>query len=162
MKKIDFGQALTVGANLAVVAGIALLAVELRQNNALLEIQSAGALVDLQIERDLLLLTDQSVSELLTKNRRGEILTDVEESRVSAFYAWNYRTLQKQYNLFRAGIVSEADLLQYLSGTRLAYGIQGSTFGVAQHWERNRGVYPADFQRLVDECIAATCSAIPR
>ena len=40
MKKIDLGQTITILANLGVIAGIVFLAVELRQNNALLQAQS--------------------------------------------------------------------------------------------------------------------------
>jgi hypothetical protein len=37
MKKIDLGQTITILANVGVIAGIVFLAIELQQNNALLE-----------------------------------------------------------------------------------------------------------------------------
>ena len=46
MKKIDPGQTIQILANVGVIAGIAFLAVELRQNNELLRSSSRQALLD--------------------------------------------------------------------------------------------------------------------
>jgi hypothetical protein len=46
MKKIDLGHITTILANLGVIAGIAFLAVELRQNNQLIDEQSVIARVN--------------------------------------------------------------------------------------------------------------------
>ena len=46
MNKIDLGQTLAILANVGVIVGIAFLAVELRQNNRLIDEQSAIARVN--------------------------------------------------------------------------------------------------------------------
>ena len=85
MKKIDLGQAATVVANLAVVAGIIFLVVELRQNNETLELQqriSAKASLDaLRVEER----TNVDLRAALLKDYLQEELTLDEQGLLGSF-----------------------------------------------------------------------------
>ncbi|MGI9259495.1 MAG: hypothetical protein ACR2QQ_11725, partial [Gammaproteobacteria bacterium] len=110
MKKLDLGRAISVLANLGVIAGILLLVVELQQNNALLEAQSRFGMMELGVELTTLQATDIGLSELLVKARSGESLTREEDLRLNS---WGYRHLQAwqwEYGEFQVGALELSDL----------------------------------------------------
>ena len=86
MKKIDLGQTLNTLANAGVIAGIVFLAVELNQNNELLELEAKTTLTEyLQNGWDRI-STDPEMADLFIKDRNGEELTESEEFRLNAFW----------------------------------------------------------------------------
>jgi len=76
MKKIDLGQAITIFANLAVLAGIIFLALEFRQNQVLASAQNDLAYV---ATRNAVLANVTSHAEIWRKGNAGEPLTEAEE-----------------------------------------------------------------------------------
>ena len=87
MKKIDLGQAVTLLANVGVIAGIVFLAVELQQNNELMGAAARAAqnerIQDFVEQR----YTVPGLAEILIKARDGEPLTEVEELKLFSLTA---------------------------------------------------------------------------
>jgi hypothetical protein len=92
VKKIDLGQTIGILANIGVITGIVFLAVEIRQNKDQLAAQTRNAIYELRsgLERDLINNVG-GIAELGAKERRGEALPDVEESRL----------LSRRFNMLR-------------------------------------------------------------
>ena len=86
MKKIDLGQSVSLLANLGVILGIVFLAVELRQNNALLAAESRATIVALNTEIWAKVIDTPDVAGLAVKDRSGESLTNAEELRLNALW----------------------------------------------------------------------------
>ena len=86
MKKIDLGRTINTLANLGVIAGIVFLAVELNQNNQLLELEAKATLSEyLQNGWDRI-ASDPELVDLFIKDRNGEQLTEPEEFRLNAYW----------------------------------------------------------------------------
>ena len=80
MRKIDYGQAAQVLANIGVLAGIIFLAFELRQNNELLDMQVRATTLDQRQSTMQLLVENPDILELLDKDQ--ETLSEVELDRL--------------------------------------------------------------------------------
>ena len=81
MKQIDLGQTITILANLGVIAGIVLLAIELNQNNALLRNEARYNLHVArtnEIEQSVL---NPELGALWFQATEGEVLTGAERRR---------------------------------------------------------------------------------
>ena len=76
MKKIDLGQAITILANVGVVAGIVFLGLELRQNNQFLGAESRYNLLQNRHNVHLMVIQDDDVADLLVKARTEQELTE--------------------------------------------------------------------------------------
>jgi len=96
MKKIDLGQTVSILANLGVIAGIAFLAAELRQNNALMAAEARSNRVVIMTQTWDMLAQDPILVPLLLKDRNGERLSGEDEFRLSAF--WMRVLLQTQWS----------------------------------------------------------------
>ena len=111
MKNLDLGRLLNTLANMGVVAGIVFLAVELRQNNDLME-------ADRRLNRanQIRSIWDTNVyepemAELLVNDRNGTDLTEAEQLRLSSFWMSTLLGIQWQYEEF-------PDETTYLNGMR--------------------------------------------
>jgi len=103
MKKIDLGQTIAILANLGVIAGIVFLAVELQQNNRLL---------DAQVSYNLLLHRTRSSNEVYYnpefaafsfKVESDEELSPVEQFRLNARNKQNLLGFEWEYLQYRSG-----------------------------------------------------------
>lgn len=106
-KKIDLGQMLTIGANFGVVVGIIFLAVELQQNNQLLETQVRRDFYEGRIMSASDFIRDASLAEIVLKSAAGEELTEVENFRMGqvvkrVLLAWEWEFDQYQRGLLDA------------------------------------------------------------
>lgn len=97
MKKIDLGQTVSIVANLGVIVGIAFLAIELNQNNALLSAEARATELAQLTQSWGFVAENDKISELLIKDRNGEVLTESEELRLNAHWMRNLLTIQWQY-----------------------------------------------------------------
>ena len=111
MKKIDLGQALSLFANIGVIAGILLLVYELGQNRQMTEAQIRSASAD---QLTNILFQDVNTPEMvdvLLKAESGEPLTRREEllftRRQSAF--WRFR--ENVHYQYRNGLYDENEYL---------------------------------------------------
>jgi len=86
MKKIDIGQLLHTLANAGVIAGIIFLAMELRQNNELLQLEAKAILVENLQDGWYQIVSDPGLAEIFIKDRSNETLSEVEEMRLNAYW----------------------------------------------------------------------------
>ena len=146
MGKLDFGQTVTLLANLGVIAGIIFLAIEVGQNQASLEeansinrANSATAALEYFNEQRILLAQDGELAEIWVKGTSGSDLTPVEQVRFSSVcdsLIWTFVAVYQRYSSlgqhFEAeGIVDDArDTIQRP--------------GLRECWEGNRATIVAN------------------
>ena len=108
MKKLDFSQTITVLANLGVIAGIAFLAFEVRQNNQFLAAQVSYAHHEAERQRRSPLITnDGGITEIVVKSVNGEELTPVEDYRLLILYNNLLEDFEWQFGEVQAGRLPE-------------------------------------------------------
>ena len=106
--KLDAGQTITVLANLGVIAGIAFLAFELRQNNQFLAAQVSYAHHEAERQRRSLLITnDGGITEIVMKSVNQEELTQVENYRLLIYYNNMLEDFEWQFREVQAGRLPE-------------------------------------------------------
>ena len=135
MKKIDLGQTINTLANIGVIAGIVFLVVELRQNNAALESQSRLSHAEKRSEYFVRLSTDPMLMPIMVKDRAGQPLDDIEESRLMAHYTAMFIVWQWEWEEHLRG---RLDLPE--EGWRSAFTADAtdSSVGARRAWELNR------------------------
>ena len=105
MKKIDLGQSLSVLANLGVIIGIAFLAVELAQNNDLIEFQMANDIATRRNAITDLVLENPEYVELMAKDV-GE-LTDVQRDQLTLLGVRLFLNMESLYDDLTRGVADE-------------------------------------------------------
>lgn len=148
MKKIDLGRAVSILANVGVIAGIVFLAVELQQNNELLAAQARRDQLIARTAGAEMQLTNDVLAELVFKARNGESLTERETDRFYDFAYYQFRQWEWQYNEYVAGMLEEADWP--------VIGWRGYVRGLpilAQVWEQRKQNVSPDFMRFMDENV---------
>jgi len=147
MKKIDLGQAIGIFANIGVIAGIAMLAVELHQNNELLRNE---ARYNLQLSRSgelQELVQMPELSGLMGRADNGEELTQDERNRVGSLMLSRYIRWEWYYEQYRDGLVgvenipAEAWRRQFANEWRL------------EHWRRASPLLSPDFVNWMEENV---------
>ncbi len=149
MKKIDLGQAVTILANVGVIAGIVFLAVELQQNNELMGAAARAAqnerIQDFVEQR----YTVPGLAEILIKARDGEPLTEVEELKLFSRQLRMLRGFEAQYREYSEGTVevipSDWTTYFYEGGLR-----EPPLIGV---WDEAKTLLSQEFVQYVDENV---------
>jgi len=140
MKKIDLGQAITILANVGVIAGIAFLGIELRQNNELMASQQRFNRLAISTGSATIVSESPSLASALAK-RVGE-LTPGEMNQVSNWYRrvfgnieWTLRELPR-------------DELPIESWRALQEAFEADAH---YFWERSKLSFDPEFARFMDE-----------
>jgi hypothetical protein len=148
MKKIDFGQTVSVLANVGVIAGIVFLAYELRQNNELMSADANMRLLDNRVSYWERLATDNDVAALLLKSANGDTLSPLEEYKlrnlnIAAWIMWGW-----EFGRYTDGYI-ELDELP-IDGWRANLAEGG---GMLDVWENQRDfVDPSpEFVRFIEQ-----------
>ena len=110
MKKIDVGQTVGILANIGVIAGILLLAVELNQNNELLKAQARHNQLNTRSLPFTLILNNEEQLLVNFKAASGETLTAIEQYRYGNWAIVLFQNWEWQYDEFKAGTLAEEDL----------------------------------------------------
>jgi len=112
MKKIDLGQSITMLANIGVIAGIAFLAYEIKQNNDVLREQARSGIVsEIGALNAALYENAGGIGSIAVKARRGDALTDEERYRLGRFQSQNLVLWQSAYSAYREGMIDEEDMV---------------------------------------------------
>ncbi len=105
---------LTLATNFGVIAGIAFLAFELRQNTIATEVESASYFQGAFTEVEILIAENPEFAELLRKGRDGEEISGADQVRLQAFY----RTVTRNWSInlfqYQSGVLNEG----FWQGTR--------------------------------------------
>ena len=111
MKKIDLGQTVSILANLGVIAGILLLAYELRQNNALLASQARSNLdANRNFAQQPLVENAGGIVDIILKARAGDLLSDSEAWRLNVRRSMLMYSYESMYREATMGPLSEGDI----------------------------------------------------
>ena len=81
MKKLDIGELVQTLANVGVLAGIVFLAIEIRQNNELMEAEARFNRLSVSREAYNIQSTNRELAEIIVKANNNESLTEVEHYR---------------------------------------------------------------------------------
>ena len=124
MKKLDIAQILQVLANFGVIAGIVLLALEVRQNNDLLSIEIRANALSRVLGTTDIVLQNPEVIDLLGKQQ--ESLTQTERDRLVLLGIRTLSGFENGYEDVRHGIREEDSLRRAVQSVwrrpRLNYG----------------------------------------
>lgn len=146
MKKIDLGQTITILANIGVIAGIFFLAIELQQNNRLL---------DAQVSYNLLLHRTRTSNEVYFnpefaafnfKVESDEELSPVEQFRVNARNKRNILGFEWEYLQYRSGNLGYLPLDQWRR-------FMNDQRWQAAVWEPNKNLLSTEFVEFVEREI---------
>ena len=107
MKKIDLGQAITILANVGVIAGILFLAIELQQNNDLLSAQARAARIELKTDFEGSLYQNAELAEIIARAHANDELTEAEEIRLLWLGRRMLTSFQYVYNEYQQGMIEE-------------------------------------------------------
>ena len=106
MNKINVGQTISILANIGVIAGIVFLAVELRQNNALLAADARSNLADRRTRFIEMIAQSPDLSELMVKAARNQELTPAEQIRFGQLGTRLLASWESQFLEVKEGAVS--------------------------------------------------------
>ena len=152
MKKIDLGQAITILANIGVIAGIIFLAFELRQNNNMLESQARANLDANRVSMQQNLVEDAGgIAELVYKARTGQQLTDVEEWRLNVRRSMMLHSFESMYMEVERGPLQESDIAvgQWI-------GSFASDPGMRISWNAVKDNMDSDFAQFLEQQVLPT------
>ena len=106
MEKITIKDWLSVATNIAVVAGIVFLGIELRQNNSLLQQEAEQVYFQNRIALSEILMQDGELAEIFVRANRDEELSDVEALRIGRYYTRLFRGFQWEHNQHQNGYIN--------------------------------------------------------
>jgi len=138
---------LTLVANFAVVAGIIFLALELRQNNDLLEAQARATLTANRLDHiDRLLLPENSA--IIVKANSGQTLTEDELFRFERLKHALFVSWESSIREYREGLVEHVPI----EGMRRSFD---SYDGLLDTWNQRKSIYSDDFVQFVEREVLA-------
>ena len=150
MKKIDLGQTVGILANIGVIAGIVFLALELQQNNELMEAEARAASSDRRTEIPQLVSVNTELANILVKAKNGEPLTEAEELRVIAF---NVSRLRGQEAYFREYQAGNNDSIPVDNWKNNFQSNLWSAPSQSETWSRTRDYMFDDFVQYMEENV---------
>jgi len=87
LKQLDYGQAVTLLANIGIIAGIVFLAIEIQQNTGAIRSQASLGINDSLARMNAAIYQDSELADILIRGRESlSNLDPVERERFQAFY----------------------------------------------------------------------------
>ena len=146
MKKFDWGSSVGTLANVGVFAGLVMLAVELNQNNEVLEAQSRDVWVDRRAEiLETMALNPELLELLLKAADASEPLSELEQQRVRSIGMRTLGVWEHQFHEMRRGRRSEREIV---SLQQTVYNSDGNDFGTRFAWEQYKSRRAAPEYRI--------------
>jgi len=157
LKKIDLGQTISIVANLGILAGLVLLAVELNQNNQLMRSAGVISLNEKAMEWNARIAENHEVAEIISKAINSEVLTDTEQIRLRALTNVLLAGWVMDFQQYQTGLVTE----EYMNGIVPRYrdALRNRPYQ-SVFWETIKDTYPQDFVRFMDECVIVACGSV--
>ncbi len=97
MKRIELGQAISIVANIGVIAGIVFLGIELRQNNELMAAQARQASFENNRQFAENLFENPNLAEILAKVETGEETSPAEDIQLYGVGLYTLRSFEFAY-----------------------------------------------------------------
>lgn len=138
-------------ANVAVLAGIIFVAIEIRQNTAAVIAAASTALTDQSVDFFSAGLDNQLVARALFKQQADQELDPLETAQLARLQYLNFRVFENAFLQYRRGLYDEEEWERY---ERIIARIFSSDPVAVAMWERNRGVgFTRSFEREVEELL---------
>ena len=150
MKKIDLGQAISILANVGVIAGLVFLGAQLRQNNDLLGIELRSALMDRQTSMVDVVLSNSDVDLLDLMSQSAEDLSASDRQKLVLLGMRMLIVVELGFEEARAGLRNEDDLVRLI---RSVYRRPVLNYGAPLAWETYRERAPPEFIEWMEEYI---------
>ena len=148
MKKLDFGQTITILANLGVVAGILFLAFEIQQNNTLLESQARDARTDVRRGAYQLQIENPELNRIINQNRNGGHLNEEEQELLNAYFDYILSGFQQGYGDYQSGLIELTEMQNLVSGI-----VFDRAPGLEEYWQSAKLRHHPEFAAWVDQII---------
>ena len=143
---------MTLGANVAVLAGIVLLIVELDQNHDTVRAQTRNEIS----QGELILLgsmsSNRELAEMLIKAGQGEELSDAERLMVGVQSESAFRLWQNVHYQGRNGLYEDEEFEKHIDTMR---SVLGRSPWLVKYWCDNRQIYPSKFVAEIDGLVPA-------
>jgi hypothetical protein len=151
MKKIDLGQTLTILANIGVIAGIAFLAYELRQNNQMMQVQARALQNESATDFADVILSNVELAAAVSRVENGEALSETDKVLLRALALRVYRSWEWSWEEWQAGRLDDpTEGWNAVTRNRAAF-----KYDLGSQWpDVNQTVSP-DFRDWMDENIFA-------
>ena len=151
MKVESLNKWLTLGANIGVVIGLALLIVELRQNTEMMQSQIHQSRTDTALAEQHATYNSDYMPAIIVKARNGEKLSDEEMVRyVTYFRAFN-RNQDNNLWQYNRGLLSPNTPRSVRGAVRTVVGAH--KLGI-EMWERQKHSFTDEYVAFVEESIA--------
>lgn len=139
MKTDELIKWLTIGANVAILVGLAFVIFELRQNNDALELQSQDAIADGFMQLNLASISDSSVARLWVLGlNEPDSLNDVEAIQFSFYLRGVFNQLFRIHSSYIKGTISEAEWSDYAKEAAYMMATKGGQLYFKNNWVRDR------------------------
>jgi hypothetical protein len=145
MIKIRAADAVSIIANIGVLAGLGFLGWEIRQNTQAIEGATMQSFADQSLELSLVGVENPELRIAFARAGRGlEFVTPEDNSVLTWWYTGLLRVAENRYR--QAAVGTLPDTYPFASGSRRA--LRNPYFG--EFWRANRDDYPTDFAEWVD------------
>ena len=152
--KLDFGQTVSILANLGVITGIIFLAVEINQNNELLGAQARASRVALRQADTALGIENPQLAAAHYKYSQGEPLTGYEQMLIDHLANFRLVNYQNVYREMREGLIAPDTIP--IESWRVDFNrkIEDGVLDLRDFWERRgRREFDPDFAQWVDNTL---------
>jgi len=150
-------QRMTLLANLCVVAGIAILVFELRQNNDLLESEARANIDANRVSQQRMIVENTGgVADLIWRARNGDSLSDQEQWRLTAYRSMLIHNFESVFQEINDGPLLERDIPY----TQWA-GVFFMDPKLQDHFNSLRSTLDPDFVKFVDQRVLILLSNFP-
>ena len=139
-------------ANFGVIAGVIFLALEISQNNELMQAEASFRLKDNRAMGSQLVLESPEYVALTLKISNGEVFTDLDEVRLKAYVDQMLINWQWEYGEFKAGRMSS----NIFPANQYAMALKAFPFAL-EGWESFKlGIeYDKDFIKFMEDEVIA-------
>ena len=156
MKKIDLGQAITILANMGVIAGIVFLGIELRQNNELLSAEARATRLSVRLNENQLPIENPDLANALIKHRHGDELTEHEQLVLDRYMETILVVFQNVVIEAQRGLIDEQSIpidswRNLFSGRALS--IPGYWPDLSDYWEASKLGFDPAFVQWMEENV---------
>ena len=142
---------LTLFANFAVVAGIVILAIEVRQNNTLLEAEArSNRTRNVQAFNDKMM--DPALADLVVRARVPEELSESELLRYGRLQRWVFITWESEYLDYASGLTEDINIAGYANTFRWMPGLR-------REWESVKQRRTPEFVAFMDREVIPKVNA---
>jgi hypothetical protein len=149
MKKIGLGQTITILANVGVIAGIVFLAVEIRQNNRIVQAQTRAQIASESADHLMRRAENGELADIASRAENGDVLSPADERRLFNLFQSRFRRWENIHFQYRRGLYSEEEF----TGNLKAWGGALSNQAAQRHWEQQRDSFSPEFRQDIDELI---------